>query len=494
MQDPYGDDRISVLLIEDNAADARLVREQLRDCAEVDVTWVQRLDAALGALADRRFDVLLLDLLLPDARGADLLAMLREPAKGAAIIVLSGQRADDRLFARAAIIKGAEDFLPKDGLAPHLLARMLTTAVERQRLALALEERERQLEEAQALARLGHWSWRADRPVVALSKEAARLLGQAPVAQPWPLRRLLRGLPKPARRRLRHCWRTLQEGGKSVVCRLLENEPVRPGGPPVDLVFEARVRRDGRGRIETVFGILRDETEHGRLERLKDGIVAVLGHELRTPLTAIRGALGLLPGLLEAPLSAPALRLFQSAERSADRLARIVDDLLDLDRLERGVVPFAPARVAILPFLRELLPAHADAARAAGVSLHLRPPLELPDCLCDAPKLRRAIDCLIANAIKFSPPGGSVELALGTKAGRAWIEVADSGPGFDAGFQAKAFEPFAQADGSTTRCRGGSGLGLAIVRRLIDGQGGAVELLPDTSGGGRLRVGLELAA
>ena len=494
MQDPYDDDRISVLLIEDNAADARLVQEQLRDCAEVAVTWVQRLDAALEVLADRRFDAVLLDLLLPDARGTDLLGVLRAPAKGAAIIVLSGQRADDRLLARAAIHKGAEDFLPKDGLAPHLLARMLTTAVERQRLARALEEREQQLEEAQALARLGHWSWHVERPTVALSREAARLLGHASAARHWPLGRILAGLPKPARRRLRHCWRALEEGRDSAACRLLENEPVRPGGPSVDLAFEARARRDAGGRIETVFGILRDETEHGRLARLKDAIIAVLGHELRTPLTAVRGALGLLPGLIETPLSAPAMRILQSAERNADRLACVVDDLLDLDRLERGIVPFVPTRVAVTPLLQDIVQAQEEAARAAGVTLRLRPSAAAPNCLCDAAKLRRAIDCLIANAIRFSPSGGWVEVAVRTVAGRAWIEIADSGPGFDDRLGATAFEPFVQADGSTARRESGNGLGLAIVKRLIDGQGGVVELLSGRPGGGRLRVGLGLAA
>lgn len=494
MQDPYGDDRISVLLIEDNAADARLVREQLRDCADVALTWVQSLGAALEALAEHRFDAVLLDLLLPDARGTDLLAMLRDPARGAAIIVLSGQRADDRLFARAAIIKGAEDFLPKDGLTPHLLVRMLTTSVERQRLALALQEREQQLEEAQALARLGHWSWRADRSTVELSKEAARLLGQAPAAGRWPLRRLLRGLPSSARLRLRHCWRALGEGRDSAACRLLENEAVRPGQPPVDLIFEARARRDARGRIEAVFGILRDETEHGRLERLKDEIVAVLGHELRTPLTAIRGALGLLPGLLDSPLSLSAMRLFESAERSADRLGRIIDDLLDLDRLERGVVPFAPTRVALDPFIQETVQAHHEAARAAGVTMRVQTSTAGLDCLCDAAKLRRAIDCLIANAIKFSPAGGSVEVGVRTIADRAWIEIVDSGPGFDAGLGSDAFQRFVQADGSNARHGRGNGLGLAIVKRLVDGQGGIVELAPDQVGGGHLRIGLKLAA
>lgn len=494
MQEPYGDNRISVLLIEDNAADARLVHEQLRDCADVAVTWVQRLDAALEVLAERRFDAVLLDLLLPDARGADLLAMLRAPAGGAAIIVLSGQRPDDRLFARAAILRGAEDFLPKDGLAPHLLGRMLTTAVERQRLVAALHEREQQLEEAQRLARLGHWSWRPDRPTVELSAEAARLLGYTPAPAYWPLRQLMRGLPIAARRRLRRCWRALEEGKDSIACRLFDAEAVRPGRAHVDMIFEARAHRDARGKIEQVFGILRDESEHAKLERLKDEIVAVLGHELRTPLTAIRGALGLLPGLLDRPPSDAVTRLLESAERNADRLARMIDDLLDLDRLERGAVPFVPARVSLEPILRRTIASHREAASAAGVTMRVLAHTSDLDCLGDAAKLCRAMDCLIANAIKFSPAGGSVEVTVQAIDDRAWIEIADSGPGFHAGLGANAFDRFAQADGSTSRHGSGNGLDLAIVKRLVEGQGGIVELAAERKSGGCLRIGLPLAA
>ena len=493
MREPYGDNRISVLLIEDNAADARLVHEQLRDCADVTVTWVQRLDAALEMLAERRFDAVLLDLLLPDARGADLLSMLRAPAGGAAIVVLSGQRPDDRLFARAAILRGAEDFLPKDGIAPHLLGRMLTTAVERQRLAAALHERERQLEEAQRLARLGHWSWRADRSTVELSGEAARLLGYAPAAAHRPLRALLRDLPKAARRRLQRCWRALEGGNDSAACRLFDNEALRPGSVPVDLIFEAWARRDARGRIEGIFGILHDESEHGRLVRLKDEIVAVLGHELRTPLTAIRGALGLLPGLLDHPPSDAVTRLLESAGRNADRLARMIDDLLDLDRLERGVVPFVPTRVALDSVVRETIAAHREAAGAAGVTIRVLTHMADLDCHCDATKLRRAIDCLIANAIKFSPAGGTVEIAVKAVADRAWIEIADNGQGFHAGLGAATSHRFVPADGWMPRYGSGNGLGLAIVKRLVDGQGGIVELAAEHANGGCLRIGLPLA-
>ncbi len=494
MHEPYGDNGISVLLIEDNAADARLVHEQLRDCADISVTWVQRLDAALGALVEQRFDAVLLDLLLPDARGVDLLATMRESAGSAAIIVLSGQRADDRLFARAAILRGAEDFLPKGGLAPHLLGRMLTTAVERQRLVTALHEREQQLEEAQRLARLGHWSLRAGRPTVELSGEAARLLGHTPVASFWPLGELLRNLPRTARLRLRHCWRALQAGKDSVACRLFDNEALRPGDAPVDLIFEARVRRDKRGKMEGAFGILRDESEHGRLERLKDEIVSVLGHELRTPLTAIRGSLGLLPGLLDHPPSDAAVQLLESAGRNAERLARMIDNLLDLDRLESGVVPFVPARFSLASFLSVTVAAHREAADAAGVRMQVLTPSTDFDCLCDAAKLRQAMDCLIAEAIKSSPVGGSVEFAIRAIADRAWIEVAHSGFCFHAMPVATVLERPGHADSAASRHGCGGGLGLAIVKRLIDGQGGVVELGAERKNGGCLRIGLPLAA
>lgn len=503
--DPPGEKPLGVLLVEDSAADARLVEEELRQYDEVALSWVRSLEEARAALAARPFDAVLLDLLLPDARGIDLIDGVRGLAGDAALLVLSGQSPDDLLMARAAIRKGAEDFLPKDARAPHLLPRMITTAVERRRRAGAL------IAEAAAGApttALDDGGWRCCIATgrLDLSAAAARLLGLTSTPGELSLASLLDRLPGKARRSLLRLWSRLGSGQAKVALMLFDNASPAPGLAPQDTLIEARACRDGDGRIVAVEGALFDVTAARRLDRLHDAVITQLAHELRTPLTTIRAALGLLHGGLGEPMPHGSGGLLDRAVQNADRLAQILDELLvhapaqKLEPRQKRRVPMADLSV-LHDFLSQAVAAHQPAAFAAGISLRLdvvpstTDAGEASDAIGtegdtsighDAPAdVALIIDALLADALRRSAPAGRVGVGLDRQADGAWLTVESSaGQATD--------HPSTRTATSACHCRL-DGQHLAILERLIERVGGRIVESPDVASTA-WRVFLPLAA
>jgi PAS domain S-box-containing protein len=228
--------------------------------------------------------------------------------------------------------------------------------------------------------------------------------------------------------------------------------------------------------------------EHARLyadvqkaSLAKDEFLAILSHELSTPLTIILGWSGIIsePDVTSEELQ----RGLDAIRSSAIAQARLIDDVLDLSRVTTGKLHFHQEEVAIGPLVEDSLTAVRVAAAAKRIELTV-PDKTTATVLGDANRLRQVIWNLLTNAIKFTEPGGRVSVAIENPAGMIRLTVADTGRGIDPDFLAHVFEPFRQADASTTRVHGGLGLGLAIVRYLVEAHGGTVGVLSDGAGRG----------
>ena len=246
------------------------------------------------------------------------------------------------------------------------------------------------------------------------------------------------------------------------------------GGRPYWNAIEVQPLRDESGKLTGFMGLQADITARKEAERLKDEFLSVVSHELRTPLTAIQGALGLLLGGAAGAVLPPQAEMLRIAHQNADRLGRLVNDLLDLQKVEAGRMSFdlrvqdltaaaALAFQAIQPF-----------AVARGVHLRMEPPGEPLLAAVDGDRLQQVAANFISNAIKYSPAEGTVVLRLRGADGWAWLEVEDHGPGIPEAFRSRIFQKFAQAEGGTTRIQGGTGLGLSIAKSLAEGMGGQV--------------------
>jgi PAS domain S-box-containing protein len=228
--------------------------------------------------------------------------------------------------------------------------------------------------------------------------------------------------------------------------------------------------RDEQGRPSHVVGIFEDITRRRDAERAKEEFVSIVGHELRSPLTSIRGSLGLLEAGVVGELPEEASNMVALAIANTDRLVRLVNDILDIERMDSGHLPLERAPVAVTELARNAVQALQDTAVQAGVRL-LTDAAELEVC-ADADRIVQTLVNLLGNAIKFSPREGAVTVAVSRRDGCALFSVKDSGRGIPPDQLDSIFERFNQVDASDAREKGGSGLGLAIARGIVVSHGG----------------------
>ncbi|HUR88610.1 MAG TPA: GAF domain-containing protein [Ramlibacter sp.] len=212
--------------------------------------------------------------------------------------------------------------------------------------------------------------------------------------------------------------------------------------------------------------------EAERSSKVKDEFLATLSHELRTPLSAITGWVYILRNKLTA--SQPELvRGVEIIDRAARTQVQLIDDLLDMSKITAGKLRLEPKPVAPADFIQAALDVIAPTAGAAGVSI-TADLLPVGAVMGDAARLQQVVWNLLANAVKFTPMGGRVHVALSEENSTAIIRVTDTGTGIKPEFLPSMFARFQQADGSITRKFGGLGLGLSIVRTLVELHGGTV--------------------
>jgi two-component system, sensor histidine kinase len=206
--------------------------------------------------------------------------------------------------------------------------------------------------------------------------------------------------------------------------------------------------------------------------RRKDEFLAMLAHELRNPLAPIRYAAQVLHARTLAPAQLRATA--ELVERQVGHMATIIDDLLDVSRVTRGFIKLQCAPFDVAALVRRTVEAHAIAAQAKGVDVHVGS-IDEAWVNGDTTRLKQVLDNLLDNAVKFSPRGGEVVATLRREAEQVVLAVADRGPGLDAAVIPHIFEPFFQVDRSLDRSKGGLGLGLALVRGLVVLHGGEVQ-------------------
>jgi two-component system sensor histidine kinase VicK len=244
---------------------------------------------------------------------------------------------------------------------------------------------------------------------------------------------------------------------------------------PVEYVARPLVDSDdeaGDAAIGIVLAFT-DTTDRLALDRMKDEFISTVSHELRTPLTSLRAALGLITGGTLAARPDKMQSMLGIAIANTDRLIKLVNDILDIERISSGNADLHSELCPVDTLLARAASLQHPAAQKAGVRLAIRPSgLEV---YADPDRILQALANLISNAIKFSPAGGDVRLsALSLDSHEVEIEVADQGRGIPANMLEKIFERFNQVDASDSRERGGTGLGLAICRSIVDQHEGRI--------------------
>jgi signal transduction histidine kinase len=226
--------------------------------------------------------------------------------------------------------------------------------------------------------------------------------------------------------------------------------------------------RDEVGQLATAFNNMSAELES--LERLRRDLVANVSHELRTPISALRAHLeNLLDGVEPADPETLQVMLAQS-----ERLGRLVDQLLELSRLESGELRLNRSAVPLHPLVREVL-SEIEVARAdRGVRMRDDVPDDLPPVVVDPERVHQVLFNLLDNAVRYTPAGGEVTVSAHAADGSCEIAVADTGPGIAPEHLPRLFERFYRADAARSRGDGGTGIGLAIARSVVEAHGGRI--------------------
>ena len=238
---------------------------------------------------------------------------------------------------------------------------------------------------------------------------------------------------------------------------------------------EVSLRRFELAEGERVVAAIRDISERQRIERMKNEFVSTVSHELRTPLTSIVGSLGLLSGGAGGALPDRAARLIQIAHTNGQRLVRLINDILDIEKIQSGRMPFDIAPVDLNALVGHAIDGIQGMAGELNVSIRFSPTAERAIARADVDKVTQVLTNLLSNALKFSRPGGVVDVRLTAGSGDSLrVAVEDHGVGVPEAFKDRIFSKFAQADGSDTRRLGGTGLGLAICREIVERLGGRI--------------------
>jgi PAS domain S-box-containing protein len=228
---------------------------------------------------------------------------------------------------------------------------------------------------------------------------------------------------------------------------------------------------------------IQDIDERKNIEQRKAEFLTMVSHELRTPVTALRGALGILAAGAAGELPPKAHALTALADRNADRLHRLVNDILDIEKIEAGAFAYRRSDVDLNQLVTQAVIDLKPYADQYYVQIDVHSELPRAYVHADSDRLMQVLANLISNAVKHSPNGGTIEVRVTRTAGRIRVGVTDHGEGIPEAFRAHIFEKFAQANWTATNPKGGSGLGLNISRAIIEHHGGVLAFRTELGSG-----------
>lgn len=325
--------------------------------------------------------------------------------------------------------------------------------------------------------------------VLMVNRAADDLIG---IGQAGSTRAALDGLETPLRAVIEKARAHVLGGHGAYVPRLFEDAVRRASGSDGDLYYLARATPvyGERGDVSGATVILQDVTRLHRFDQLKNDLVATVAHEFRTPLTSLHMAIHLCLEEAAGPLTDRQADLLHAAREDCERLQRIVDELLDLAKLQGGRLQLQRRPVAA----RELVDRAVDAQRGVAgerqVTLVAEVAPGLPAVAVDEDRLQLVFANLLINAIRHSPPGATVTVCAAEGPGAVRVEVRDEGPGIAPERREVIFDRFAQGG----EAPGGAGLGLSIAREIVAAHGGAIGVDSEIGQGSTFWFTLPLAA
>jgi signal transduction histidine kinase/HPt (histidine-containing phosphotransfer) domain-containing protein len=472
---------LRVLIVEDSENDAQLLVMELRRGGwQIEHERVDTPGSMTLALARQRWDLIIADYAMPQFSGIAALSLARKSAADAPFMLISGMVGE--ATAVAAMKAGASDYLLKADLSRLVPAveRELRGVEERARAGETrrlLDVRESQLADALRRAKLGTWNLNLLADSTELSDEAQLLLRCAPGESHLTFAQFLECIHPDDRDAFAAAFFNPVVTQIALDFRLAGHD-----GPPTFVSIRGQIVRDENGDATMAAGMIQDITERKLADaelvkckeaaeaanRAKSEFLANMSHELRTPMSAILGFAEMM--LLTGEDAPDHKECIQVIRRNADHLLELINEILDISKIEAGHMTIEQVRCDVPALLSEVVALMKSRAGEKELAFNLEIDGPLPRyVLTDPMRLRQILVNLLGNAIKFTPAGSIEMLVCGEQLDQSLmlaIEIRDTGIGMTSEQLKRVFEPFVQAEQSTTRKFGGTGLGLAISRRL----------------------------
>jgi signal transduction histidine kinase/DNA-binding NarL/FixJ family response regulator len=520
---------IHVLLIEDNPGDARLLRALLQETAssQFELVHAERFSDALNRLSERRFDVVLLDLSLPDAQGLDTISRLGRQAEGTPIVILTGL--NDEEIAIRALQQGAQDYLVKGQADGQLLARALRYSIERHKAEESLKARNRELMVLRKISEailasldlnsvlehileqgifIGSFDLGNIRLLESngdtLQVVVARGYGNpenvtshrsisrtAGTAQSSHFKEQLFEQPC-VQESVQSCegLRTFKKEGVQSFVQV----PVRADGEVLGILQLAtrtprRFKNEEVSLWETIgnhVGVavqraqLYEETKRQARElekasKLQADFSAMIAHDLRSPLMNITGVTEVMLDGMFGPVTEEQKKWLLRVQANSHNLIDLVSDFLDLSKLESGYVNVSKQVISVTDLVRKSIESFQVVASNKKVRVAEAIDASLPSIFADPQRLEQVLNNLISNAIKFTGDGGEVKVGAAlaeTRGIRVWVQ--DSGEGIPTDEISELFQKYRQGGNANNSNHKGTGLGLVICKMIVEAHGGTI--------------------
>lgn len=484
---------IKILLIEDNPGDAHLIQIMLSEVKNTNrnITCIERLSAGLDYIANKKIDVILLDLGLPDSQGLDTLRQVCKKAPSLPIVVLTGL--DDEQLAMQAVSEGAQDYLVKGEITGKALWRVIRYSIERIQTEKVLLLSEQRFKEAQALGKIGNWELDLATQQIGWSDQVYELYERDKNLGTPSVEEEALYYTQEETRRLREYARLATQEGKGFEYELTAK---LPSGKTAFFNASMHPIKDDKGHVIKLFGTVQDITERKKMEEqmLTNAKLASIGelaagvaHEINNPLTIVIGYAQLLSDREDVPedIKQDLDRIYQSSQR----VVRIVQSLL------RFAHRYEPEKtlVNINELIENTLELRSYELRTSNVDLEVKLAPDLPLITADYNQMQQVLLNILMNAehaIAETKHTGKIIIETSTANNSVKIAITDNGPGITREIIPKIFDPF-----FTTKPVGsGSGLGLSVCHGIITEHGGTLSALSEGGAGATFVIELPVPA
>ena len=465
-----------ILVVDDEArirSACQLVLEEIGYDVALAADGVQGLEQ----LRAEHYDIILLDLMMPSLSGFDVLAEVKTIHPDTAVIVITGYATLEHSV--EAMKKGAFDFIPKPFTPDHLRVTVAKALTHIQALNDISETRSRIRTMVNRLSD-GVFCTNRENRIVLANPAFLRMIGRPAesvvglhlddIAVFDELRDMIHtALGMPAE--------TFSEQTAELVAVADDDQE--------ETVISARCVpfRDRKGRNLGVITVLHDITALKRMDRMKSEFVSMVSHEIRGPMNSVQMQLRVVLDGLAGEVTDKQREILERAAAKLGSLGQMTSELLDLSRIESGLISQEREQVDPVPLIREQVALHGPRAASTGHELKMDVPDSLPPLLAHRRNMEEVLSNLITNAIKYSPDGGSVLILARADGHHLSIEVRDSGIGIAAEDQKRIFQRFYRVKAGETRFVQGTGLGLSLVKKIVDAHHGRIRVASEPGAG-----------